>query len=137
MQQRSITLLVALVVTAGAFAAEPRPEVAVPKPRARLDPLTQTAIADPAGAPNQISATSVVTMAPVIVRAARLPSTEPAQPEQNEGRFSLRRGGRIAGKDFGSVRVEVGVWPYIDVIQHDGFKADKNHVGVDLLRVDW
>jgi hypothetical protein len=136
MQKHSVILLLAFAVTAGGFAEERRPDV-VPKPRVRLDPLTQTAIAEPTAASQPSAAPAVVSMSPFIVRATPAGPTEPEQPKQNEGKFSLRNGGRIAGKDLGPVRVEVGVWPYIDVIQHDGFKADKNHVGVDLLRVFW
>lgn len=132
------TTLALAVVVCVVSAEENRRDAPVPQPRTRLDPSTHTAIADPRNEEKKAPAGSTVTMDRVVVKAGKMDSKEPEQEKQPEGKFSLLEGGRFARKDFGSVRVEVGLWPYFNLMEKDDrFKSDKKHVGADFLRISW
>jgi hypothetical protein len=134
---KSCILSVAILMSSAAVAEESRAPSAVPQPRVRLDPNSRTAISAPKKAENGSSA-SLVVMSPIVVKSTVIAAEDPQQEKQPEGPFSPLHGGRVARKTIDGLQVEIGAWPYRNILwKSDRFKSDMKHVGTELLRVSW
>ena len=118
---------------AGALAGQEKPTTAViPQPRPRLNPVAVAAAG--ATGEKQASDAAIVVLDRFIVKAEGVVPTGPKKEAEPEGKFSPLRGGRF----FGNARVEVGLWPYVDMFEKDArFKPQKTSVGLDFLRIKW
>ena len=122
----------------GNFAVAADRPTAVPQPRVRLDPVTRIAVPASKAESAAETAAPAVMMSPMVVKSTLLPAEDPAQEKQPEGPFSLLEGGWLYAKDLKHVRVEVGVWPYRNIMwKSDRFKSDLRHVGTEFVRVSW
>jgi hypothetical protein len=139
MRTRISHLFVLAAVITGAAAADQRPFApTLPQPRVRLDPVTRTAVSETKLAARKESADPVVEMSPFIVKSSPIPTGEPEQPTQPTGPFSPLSGGWLFRKDRGRVRIEVGAWPYYNIMwKTDRFKSDLKHVGTEFFRISW
>jgi hypothetical protein len=134
-----VAVMVAHVVAHAGAAEENRARAAVPQPRARLDPVTRTAIAEPRAEEKKAESAAVVKLSPYIVRSTPLVVNE-AEQEQDQpiGPFAPSTGGWVIQKDRGALRFEVGSWPYRNILwKNDRFKSDKKNVGTGFFRVSW
>jgi hypothetical protein len=131
-------VIIALMVTSVAAAEQSRSTAAVPQPRMRLDPITRAAIADPKKEEQKKPSDFVIKMSPFIVKSIPINANEPEQERQPTGPFSPLTGGWIGRKETGNVLIEVGAWPYRNIMwKADRFKSDMNHVGTEFLRFSW
>ncbi|MEO6569688.1 MAG: hypothetical protein ABIO94_13060 [Opitutaceae bacterium] len=136
--KKSFGFIFALALTSALTADEARSGIVVPKPRVRLDPTHHTMIGEPKARETRGGADSVVVMSPYIVRARPAETNDPEEPILTTGTFSPSAGGWIGRKDMGEMRIEVGAWPYRNVMwKVDRFKSDKKHVGTELVRMAW
>ena len=127
-----------LALTSALTAEETRSGAVVPKPRPRLDPTSHTMIAELKKTEKRGVADPIVVMSPYIVRSTPVESNGPEEPSQPAGPFSPSAGGWIGRKDLGEMRIEVGAWPYRNVMwKVDRFISDKKHVGTEFVRMSW
>ena len=127
------------LVMVGAVAAESAPRASpTPQPRVRLDPVTRGAMpASRERAPAQ-AASGAVMMSPLVVKATILAAEDPQPEPPPAGPFTLASGGSIWKQDTGGRRVEVGVFPYRNILwKDDKFHSNRNQFGTELLRVSW
>ena len=105
-----------------------------PKPRVRLDPVTQTAVAATEAAGK--SPASVTVMDKVVVKGSSIPMERPKERPYN-GDFSMQQGGRVVNGGSGPARWEFGVWPSIDLALTDsGFRPrPEPRLNVDFVRI--
>lgn len=135
---KSCVIILAALMSRSAAAEESSPRTAVPQPRVRLDPNSHTAIPAAKKEDRKESAVSAVAMSPMVVRSTVVAAEDPQQQKQPEGPFSILEGGRITRKDLNGVRIEVGVWPYRNILwKNDRFKSDLKHVGTEFVRATW
>jgi hypothetical protein len=134
----SYAVVFAVMITSVAVADERRSAPAAPKPRVRLDPITRTAVADPKKEARKESSDSVIKMSPFVVKSTPIITSEPEQENRPTAPFSPMTGGWIARKDAGGARIELGVWPYYNIMwKTDRFKSDLKHVGTEFVRISW
>jgi hypothetical protein len=129
------SVLAALIFSAAA-AGESRS--ISPQPRMRLDPTRRAAIAEPKKPDKGESSDGAVAMSPFIVRSTRINAEGREQDRLPTGPISMLSGGWIYRKDNGGTRMEVGVWPYQNILwKNDRFKPDLKHVGTEFVRISW
>jgi hypothetical protein len=132
------TIILAAVMASSASAEEGRSQPAIPLPRVRLDPTRRAAIAEPKKRDTGESSDGAVAMSPFIVRSTRISAEGREQDRLPTGPVSMLSGGWIYRKDNGGTRMEVGVWPYQNILwKNDRFKPDLKHVGTEFVRVSW
>ena len=128
-------IVLAALMMSAATAEESR---VLPQPRLRLDPTRSTAIAEPRETEKSKSSDGVLTMSPFIVRSARINADEREQGRLPTGPISLRGGGWIYRTESGRAHLEVGVWPYQNILwKDDRFKPELKHVGTEFVRISW
>lgn len=134
---KSWFLLAAVLLVGPTFAEDSR-RPAVPQPRVRLDPNTRTAVPATRSEERKPAAADVVAMSPMVVRSTVIAAEDPQQVPQPPGPFSLLEGGWISRRGTNGVRLEVGMWPYRNILwKNDRFKSDLKHVGTEFVRVTW
>jgi hypothetical protein len=134
----SYAIILAVMVTSVGAAQEGRSAPAIPQPRVRLDPITRTAVADPKKEPRKESSDSVIKMSPFVVKSIPIITSEPEQESRPTSPFSPLTGGWIVRKDVGRTRIEIGAWPYYNIMwKTDRFKSDLKHVGTEFVRISW
>lgn len=135
MKRLLASLMFALIAVSGS-GAEATTNVAAPKPRVRLDPVSLAAISEPAKPEREVADASKVFMEKYVVRGQSVvPRRETQDPK---GLFSGLAGGRFAGADAGSLRIELGLWTSVDVMADDNrFKAPQYRANFDVLRIQW
>ena len=128
-------LLFASIAVAASAADNPG-NIATPKPRVRLDPVSLTAISEPTKSDREVADASKVFMEKYVVHGQSIiPRRETPAPTE---KFSASDGGRFFGGDTGPFHIEVGLWTSVDVMREDNrYKAPKTRVDVDLLRISW
>lgn len=120
-------------------AAERRPSTLTPQPRVRLDPATRSAIPEPVRrSPEPATAGSPYLLERLVVKERSVLPLRPPAVEDPTGRFTPVRGGRFTQQEVGPVRVEIGVWPWIDLFAEEARFADQvTRVSVDVVRMKW
>ena len=139
MKTRYVGIL-AVMLFSCADAEEILPGSAIPQPRLRLDPSRQSAITERQKPEKSGSPDSVISMSPVVVRASRIDANG-ANAEQDRlptGPFSALSGGWIYRKKNSSTLIDVGVWPYRNILwKTDRFKSDLKHAGTEFVLIMW
>ena len=129
------TVLAALIVSS-TLAEESRS--VTPQPRIRLDPTSRAAIAEPTKPEKSESSDRAVAMSPFIVRSKRMDAEGPGQDRLPTGPISIVNGGWIYRKQNGGTRMEVGMWPYQNILwTNDRFLPEPKHVGMEFIRISW
>ena len=126
-----------LLALNAATAQEQRSSTVRPQPRLRLDPARQAAVTLPAApADQEQSDRPVHVLDRLVVKDSAVFRKRPPEVEDPVGKFSPLSGGRFLRRDLGGVRVEVGIWPYIDLFEEEArFKPTQTLIRFDLLRI--
>ena len=126
-----------LLALNAATAQEQRSSTVRPQPRLRLDPARQAAVTLPAApADQEQSDRPVHVLDRLVVEDSAVFRKRPPAVEDPVGKFSPLSGGRFLRRDLGGVRVEVGIWPYIDLFEEEArFKPTQTLIRFDLLRI--
>lgn len=120
-----------------AVGAETRSGTPAPQPRVRLDPATRAAVVVPQNETGSASDVPVMLDRFVVKDRRELPIQRPTV-EDPTGEFSPLKGGRLLRRDVGGVRVEVGLWPWIELFERESrYKDSRTHVKMDFLRIKW
>ena len=120
-----------------AVGEETRSSSPVPQPRVRLDPVTRAAVVVPQNETGNASDVPIMLDRFVVKDRRELPIQRPTV-EDPAGEFSPLKGGRLLRRDVGGVRVEVGLWPWIELFEKESrFKDSRTHVKMDFLRIKW
>jgi hypothetical protein len=136
------TVLPFLLMLAVAKGAETPRSPQQPQPRLRLDPQTRAAATEisderSSGEPRPSSEVPVMLQRLVVKETIPLPIRRPAV-EDPTGSFSPLDGGRLLRRDVGGMRVEVGIWPSIELFEEEArFKPTKTRISFDFLRIKW
>lgn len=111
---------------------------ATPQPRPRLQQLPQGPVAIVAKVvPVENTATSDgIVMAPVQVNETRPPESPVARKEVEPTRFSPVKGGPIMSGKLGELPVQVGLWPWFDLLATDAkYGPDRTLVKFEVVRI--
>jgi hypothetical protein len=136
--KHSLFLLTCLALVTEAVGAETRSSSAVPQRRVRLDPAIYAAASEtPEERKNAPNTPPIMLQRLVVKERSPLPERRPAV-EDPKGAFSPLRGGRILQGDVGGLRMEVGIWPTIELFDEEArFKPAQTRIRFDFLRIKW
>ena len=112
----------------------------MPQPRVRLDPDLKTAVAASVAdvATKTDDAAPAVMLDRFVVRSARFTYFGPWREPPPEGKFTPLRGGNFVSRDFGKARLEVGIWPWFDLLADDAkFKPPRPSANLTFVRLSW
>jgi len=126
--------LTSVIVVFGAYAAAADDARPTPKPRLRLDPVTQTAVAATEVEPKPSG--QVTVMDKVVIKGRSIPMERPKE-QPYHGQFSALQGGRALKGGSEAVRWDVGVWPSIDLKFTDSGSRPRAEprLNVDMVRI--
>jgi hypothetical protein len=126
------------LLTMSVATAQDQPSSTVrPQPRLRLDPARQAAVTLPAApADQEKSDRPVHVLDRLVVKDSAVFRERPRAVEDPTGKFSPLSGGRFLRRDLGGLRVEAGIWPYIDLFEEEArFQPTQMLIRFDLLRI--
>jgi hypothetical protein len=102
-----------------------------------LDPSVQTAVERPAKEEKKAGEIPYMLERLVVKERAELPLRRRAV-EDPTGPFGPFSGGRFYRRDSGPVRIELGLWPNIDIFDEEArFAGQKTKAEFDVVRVKW
>jgi hypothetical protein len=127
-----------LLAACGAIRGEEKAASPSPQPRLRLDAARQAAVPEPEKSAEEKKPADVPYMLDRLIvkqRAERLRQRAITDPT---GPFDPFRGGRFLRRDIGAFRVELGIWPNIDIFEEEArFAPQKTKALFDFVRVKW
>ena len=128
-----------LLLVGMAVGEEKQSASAAPQPRIRLNDTRTAPVILPATEERKsITGTSVVVMDKFVVKGQSGMPMGPLKEPKPTGPFSLLGGGRFFRADMKGARIEVGMWPYVDILADDArFKPPRLGVAMDFLRISW
>jgi hypothetical protein len=131
-----------LILSLGSFSAfgaqPPTPAGPAPQPRVRLEQTAGGATARVVTSAATSAEPTPLMMPKVVVADSKLPAGPSTAPDPEPTRFSPLRGGPVFSGKVGSLPLQVGVWPWYDILAADAkLKPPRTRVDFELLRIQW